>query len=474
MLPTAFYLISRFANKVFTAAWIFGLGYFGAGISWVHVSIAEFGGLPLIASLALMFLLCAYLALFPAITFYATNRFFPSRTSWPLVLPLIWLVSEWIRAHFLTGFPWLSIAYSQSDSMLGAWLPIIGEIGLSALIVLVCISLAIGIQHKKLISIIPIIVLFVSSAVLQNVQWTTPSEKSKSVALVQGNIAQSIRWDPKKDEQTIRHYLALTEPYWDTDIIIWPEAAIPKLEILSGELLVALDEKAKQTQTGFITGIVDYNVETDVALNLLLAMGVGDREDTSSYEYGHNKRFAKHHLLPIGEFVPFEDLLRPLAPIFDLPMSSFTRGDYVQENLVVNNTYFAPAICFEIAFPKQIRANLRSHTNALITVSNDAWFGDSHGPHQHMQIAQVRSKEFGLPLVRATNNGVTGIVNSRGDIVASLAQFESGVLTSRLRFSQGLTPYRQFGDWPIIIFTSALFVFALANRKQTNETNIKN
>ncbi|MDT0593985.1 apolipoprotein N-acyltransferase [Glaciecola petra] len=464
VLPVSFYLISRYADKIFIAAWMFGFGYFSAGIAWVHVSIAEFGGIPLVASLFLMFLLCAYLALFPAMAFYLTKRFFPIRPMWPLVLPFIWLISEWARAHLLTGFPWLSIGYSQSTSMLSAWLPIIGEIGLSALIILVCISIAIGIQYKKVISIIPIVVLFVSSFVLQNVQWTKQSDQSKSVLLVQGNIAQSMRWDPKKDEQTIRHYLALTEPYWDADIVVWPEAAIPKLEIGSGELLVALDQRAIQSQTGFITGIVDYNIETKVALNLLLAMGIDNEQSNTPYQYGHKKRFAKHHLLPIGEFVPFEDLLRPLAPIFDLPMSSFTRGEYVQDNLLVNETYFAPAICFEIAFPKQIRANLQPHTNAIITVSNDAWFGDSHGPHQHMQIAQVRAREFGLPLLRATNNGVTGTINSYGQITASLPQFESGVLTSTLHFSEGFTPYRKFGDLPVWIVTAMLFFIALIIR----------
>lgn len=472
VLPAVFYLISRFADKIFIAGWIFGLGYFSAGIAWVHVSISEFGGLPLVASLSLMFLLCAYLALFPATALYLTKRFFPSRSLWPLALPFIWIVSEWMRAHFLTGFPWLSIGYSQSTSMLNAWLPIVGEIGLSALMVLVCVSLAIGIQFKKVISIIPIVVLFVSSFVLQNVQWTKQNDQSKSVVLVQGNIAQSMRWDPEKDEQTIRHYLALTEPYWNADIIIWPEAAIPKLEIRSGELLVALDQRAKQSQTGFITGIVDYNIETEVALNLLVAMGIDNKQSNTPYEYGHKKRFAKHHLLPIGEFVPFENLLRPLAPIFDLPMSSFTRGEYVQDNLLVNNTYFAPAICFEIAFPKQIRANLKPHTNAIITVSNDAWFGDSHGPHQHMQIAQVRAKEFGLPLLRATNNGVTGTINSLGQITESLPQFESAVLTSTLHFSEGLTPYRQFGDIPIWMITALLLIIAVftKHKEQSNQS----
>jgi apolipoprotein N-acyltransferase len=290
---------------------------------------------------------------------------------------------------------------------------------------------------------------------------------------VQGNIEQSIKWDKDKDEENIQRYIALSESYWHADIVIWPEAAIPRLEFTSESLLTELDNKATQTNTGFITGIVDYNPRTDVALNLLLALGIDEKKNNHPYRYGHNKRFAKHHLLPIGEFVPFEDLLRPLAPIFDLPMSSFTRGDYVQNNLVANDTYFAPAICFEIAFPKQIRANLLAQSDAIITVSNDAWFGDSHGPHQHMQIAQVRAKEFGLPVVRATNNGITGIINSQGLITDSLPQFESAVLYSSLPLTQGVTPYRQYGDLPMSIFVATLFVLGLIARTSSKSKEKK-
>ena len=142
-MPVCFYLIAYKTDTVFKTAWWFGIGYFGAGMSWIHVSIAEFGGLPLPASIALMLMLSAYLALFPAFLFSVMSHFFP-RSLWPLVLPAGWLIMEWLRAHILTGLPWLSIGYSQTDSFLSVWFPIIGEIGLSILIVLVCISLTIG------------------------------------------------------------------------------------------------------------------------------------------------------------------------------------------------------------------------------------------------------------------------------------------------------------------------------------------
>lgn len=376
---------------------------------------------------------------------------------------------EWLRAHFLTGFPWLSIGYSQSDSLLSAWFPIVGEIGLSALIVLVSISICVGLHHKKWIyAFIPIIVLGISSFALRNVAWTTPTGVVKSVALVQGNIPQSMRFDPEKDQMAMDKYLALTKPVWDKDIVIWPEAAVPKLESLVQSYLKDLDAQATQTNTGLITGLINYDINTNIAYNSLVALGIDDKINTQPYQLNHSKRFYKHHLLPIGEFVPFEDLLRPLAPIFDLPMSSFSRGDYVQDNLVAGNTHFTPAICFEIAFPKQISANLTEKTQAIVTVSNDAWFGDSHGPHQHLQIAQVRAKEFGLPVLRATNNGVSAIVNHLGEIQSQLPQFEALVLEDEIALVIGKTPYRKLGDLPIWLIMMISLMLAIAMKTKFN------
>lgn len=383
---------------------------------------------------------------------------------WPLSLPFAWLVMEWLRAWLLTGFPWLSIGYSQTSGIFSAFYPIVGEIGLSALIVLVASSAAVGIAQKQwLYAVMPALVLSISAMVLDNIQWSTPSGITKNVALVQGNIAQSTRFDPQKDLLAMDKYLDMTQPFWDADIIIWPEAAVSRIEPLVQKYLTSLDEKATATNTGLITGIINYDLRTDVAFNSLAALGIDTNSNNEPYTLNHSKRYAKHHLLPIGEFVPFEAWLRPLAPIFDLPMSSFNRGDYVQPNLVAGNIHFVPAICFEIAFPSQIAANLTLASQAIITVSNDAWFGDSHGPHQHLQIAQVRAKEFGLPVLRATNNGVTAIVDHQGNIQSQLPQFEASVLSDTISIVDGVTPYRQFGNWPIWIFTLVGFAMAVVN-----------
>ena len=208
-----------------------------------------------------------------------------------------------------------------------------------------------------------------------------------------------------------------------------------------------VDHLSGQNNTALITGITNYNLETDEAWNNLVVLGNKNKDDgVGHYRYLHTNRYSKHHLLPIGEVVPFEDWLRPLAPIFDLPMSSFSRGDYQQTNLSANGIRLAPAICFEIAFPRLVNANLHQDTDFIITVSNDAWFGASHGPDQHLEIAQVRAKEFGIAVLRATNNGITAYIDESGQIISRLPQFEAGSLTASVYSTRGATPYRQFGD----------------------------
>jgi apolipoprotein N-acyltransferase len=457
-----FYQLSRCEPKqAKLIGWFFGLGWFGAGVSWVHVSIADFGGLPLIGSLALMFLLCGYLALFPALFAALAKRIFAPYL-WPLALPFLWLLVEWLRSWLFTGFPWLSIGYSQVNSPLGGWMPVIGEVGVSVLIVFMAACMAIWLAHKKFQApLIVCAVLLCTGWVLNQFPWVTQTNESVKIAMVQGNIKQELRWVPEQDRPTMQKYLNMTQQHWDNDIIIWPEAAIPKLEPIAIEYIAELDDLARHNQTGLITGIVNYNFETKEAHNALISIGTnGDNSPASHYRYQHNNRFYKHQLLPIGEFIPFEDWLRGLAPIFDLPMSSFNRGDFQQRNLHTGNFKLAPAICFEIAFPNQIRANLYDDTDFIITVSNDAWFGRSHGPEQHLEIAQVRAKEFGIPVLRSTNTGVTAFIDHQGKIQSRAEQFQAVVLSDNMQLVSGHTPYRDLGNIPTWLLTFFTFLMA--------------
>lgn len=448
----------------------FGLGWFGAGISWVHVSIANFGGLPLVGSVSLMLLLCGYLALFPALFFQLLSRYRHHCFIAIAAIPL-WWTTEWLRSWFLTGFPWLSLGYSQIDGPLSGLLPIVGESGVSVILLtsVLCAAKSLSIgrlrQSKRLIA--ATLTPFIIGHLLTQVQWVTSAEQSANITMIQGNIKQELRWTPEQDQPTMDKYLNLTAPYWDSDIIIWPEAAVPKLEPLAQGFLYQLDKQALNTNTGLVTGIVNYNFETSQAFNNLITLGksVSNSDNTdSNYHYLHPNRYAKHHLLPIGEFIPMESWLRGLAPIFDLPMSSFTRGDFQQTNLLVNGWKLAPAICFEIAFPRQILANIQSDTDFIITVSNDAWFGRSHGPAQHLEIARMRALELGIPVLRATNTGITAFIDHSGEVVSQAPQFEDAALSHSLTTSVGTTPYRYWGDalnWFIVIVCAAFMLFRL-------------
>lgn len=459
------------SKQALALGWTFGLGWFGAGISWVHVSIADFGGMPLVVSVLLMFVLCAYLALFPALSFYLTKRFVtPGLT--PLMLPAIWFIAEWLRSWLLTGFPWLSLGYSQLDSPLAGWLPVIGETGLTFLLIAMTSTIALATLTKRFLPAIGVTgVITISALLLNTINWVQPA-KAVSIGMAQGNIPQSLRWVPEQDAPTMDTYRELTGLLWDNDIIIWPEAAIPKLELLAQDYIIDMNSQAARYDTAIVTGIVNYNFENQQAWNNLIVLGKARPEDNyGQYSYFHGNRFAKHHLLPIGEFVPFEDWLRPLAPFFDLPMSSFNRGDFQQPNLLANGIHLAPAICFEIAFPRQVRANIYADTDFIITVSNDAWFGHSHGPAQHLQIARMRAKELGIGVIRSTNNGISAFIDHHGNVVARLPQFETAAMSATLSTVTGATPYRHWGDLPLTLLTGILVLFLIIHGLRVHKSH---
>ena len=434
---------------------IFAFGWFASGISWVHVSIDQFGGLPLIASLSLMLLLCIYLSLFPALAAYLTARFSKSQQLNLWLFPSFWLISEYLRSVVFTGFPWLSLGYSQIDGPLASFAPVIGEVGITAIMVFInicIIKIVRSVKHrcyKELkVSIGILFVLSIISVFLADITWVKPSGKVTKIALVQGNIAQSIKWAPEQEWPTMLKYLDLTRVNYDADIIVWPESAIPAMEPAVQDYLTTVNSSALLNNSAIITGIINYNFESKQYFNSLITLGKKQNEDEQGYFYNHSNRYSKYHLLPIGEFVPFQEWLRPIAPLFNLPQSSFSRGSYVQKNLMANNLHLLPLLCFEIAFPHQLAANLTHETDLLLTVSNDAWFGGSHGPHQHMEIARMRALEFGRPLLRSTNNGITAIVDHQGDFIARIPQFEESVLKAEVSLVTGKTPYSQ---WPRLI-----------------------
>ncbi|WP_392340341.1 apolipoprotein N-acyltransferase [Moritella marina] len=474
-----FILDNKSAKQAAGYGFLWGLGFFIAGIHWVAVSILDFGGLPIPVAVLLVVLLCAYLAIYPALCAYLLNRFtaHSALLRYFVAFPAIWLITDWLRGWVMTGFPWLQFGYSQMDTPLVSFAPILGVEGITVAVCLITASLYYAYRERKaVIPAIMISVIVFSAISLKGLEWTTP-EASKSIALVQGNTNQDEKWLPEKRTYILNEYLKLSLDNTDADIIIWPESAIPALEFQVKNYLDYVGELMRQSDTTLITGIINYQRVDDIDeyYNAVIVLGQPEQQINHSPV---NDRYYKNKLLPIGEFVPFEDLLRPIAPLFNLPMSSFQRGGEEQLNLAASNTHIATAICYEIAFNQTLVNTVKPDTGFILTVSNDAWFGTSIGPNQHLEIARMRAFEFQRPVLRSTNTGITAVFDAQGKEVGRIPQFEKAVLRVDVKPHQGTTPFNRYGNTPLLILAFLLFTFVLGSsflsQKKMAKDQLKN
>lgn len=458
-----FALLERATPK--QAAWRgfgYAMGLFLPGLWWIHVSMTYFGGIPLPVAFVLLAGLSAYLALYPTLACWLFARFFRERhwSRWLLAFPALWLAADWLRGEVLSGFPWLWFGYTQIDGPLKGLAPLLGVQGITLALLLTAASLwQIWLRRNLLWLVLPGALVAVAMLSMQH-SWVTRGEPVK-IALVQGNIEQSLKWNPDALVPTVRKYQDLSRAHPDADIVIWPESAIPALEKQMVPYLENLDKAMKVNDTALITGIINFNQEERHFYNVVLGLGVTDKAGSQSYHYQQDNRYNKVHLVPIGEYVPLADLLRPVAPFFNLPMSDFSEGAPIQENLLAKGLRLATAICYEIVFPEEVRRNVQANTDFLLTVSNDAWFGQSIGPWQHMEIARMRSLELSRPLLRATNTGITVATETDGRIIGQIPQFQDGVLEVDVRPANGMTPYQRMGSLPMYGIAALLLVLGL-------------
>ena len=443
-------------RRAFSRGLLYGIGLFGAGVSWVHISFHQFGGLPLIGTIALTAAFVLFMALYPAFLGQLLTRFFLKNTPIKLllILPAAWTLMEWLRGWFLTGFPWLSLGYSQIDSPLNGFAPLLGVYGISWLTVFTAALLvyAINIKHIKHLAwrILPLLLLVWGSGwLLSGLSWTQPVGKAKQVALIQGNIPQEFKWLSGFQLPSMQRYLELSKTHRDADIIIWPETAIA---MFYNDVPIHFP--------GFLEEIATEHTQyhTDFLIGLPVMQPDGHYFNSVASIGSQPGFYYKSHLVPFGEYIPFQSTFGELLKFLNVPLSAFSAGEAIQPNLTSANEKIGVSICYEAAYGELIRNSLPSAT-LLVNVSNDAWFGDSIAPHQHLEIARMRALETGRYLLRTTNTGISAIINTTGKIVTQAPQFKITTRRGKAQPYQGSTPYIRFGN--SLIITLLLIIFLI-------------
>lgn len=433
--------------------WLYGVALFASGTSWVYVSIHDYGytGVPLAVFLTALFV--TILALFFAGTFWLYRRFTSARLAF-ISFAGAWVLGEVLRTYLFTGFPWLLLGSGFVDSPLAAWAPVGGVYLLS---LLVALSGALGAElllRRQWWTLAPLAAIWLIPLALPQ-QWTTPADEPTRVALLQGNLPQLLKWTPEGQRTAANTYSELTREVADeVDLIIWPETALPMMETQARPVLERVQANLPP-DVALLTGIVQRD-EQERYFNSVI--GVGDVEGS----------YQKEHLVPFGEYLPLESLLRGAIDFFDLPMSTFTKGEHEQTPMQAAGIHIGNAICYEIIYP-QLVARRAQDSGVIMTVSNDTWFGASIGPHQHLQMARLRALENGRYVVRATSNGITAIIDPNGRIVERAPQFETTTLTGEFYAMEGLTPFTRLGSWPAWLLAGLMLLPGMVAARATRQ-----
>ena len=449
----------------FSQAFLFGLGLFGVGASWAFVSISQYGNSSIPLALVLTGLFVAGLALVFALPYCLFKYFRGAHPLTTLLLtgPAFWLLGEWLRGWLLTGFPWLYVGYSQLDTWLAGFAPVGGVLLVSLAVATTAAALVAAttsaLSRRWLAccgSVAIIAVLWLTGNAYNQQQWTKPvTDTPIRVGLVQPNISQDQKWLPENKHPTLDLLSSMSEPLWpEADWVLWPEAALPELYEYALPFINEISNTAALHNSTLITGILYRSPNSPKIYNSIIARGLGQGS------------YLKTRLVPFGEYVPLEQWLRGTLDFFNLPTSIISAGHGQQRGLQAGVYQISTSICYEVVYPALVARNA-THSDVLLTISNDAWFGDSIGPLQHMQMAQMRAKETQRYLIRGTNNGVSALVNHRGEIIASMPQFERTTMVGNIIPRQGMTPFMRLQNSLVLAFLAiSLLGLIIAQRRQ--------
>lgn len=437
-----FYVVTLAKNnrETFQFAIAYGVGKFGVGVSWIYVSIHEFGQAPvaLAATLVAVFVLGLSLLIW-LVTYSGRKQFamfaIEESTSGAsikcLFFTVSWLAYEYVIEFLFTGFPWLLSGYVLLDTPFNGLAPILGVHGLSLVVVIVATTLRYSTRYPK---VLWQLLVLVPAWGFHGVLWTEKSE-GYSVALVQANVPLIEKWNPANFNSLLNESMKLSRSAGEKDLVLWSEGALPAtIDQIESAISTYLDNPEA---VPLILGAMDVEENRAKAIDeekFYNALGLFKPEEVSTYR--------KRKLVPFGEYVPLEDLLRGTIGFFDLPMSSFSSGEYSAATFTIDELRIAPFICYEIIYSVFVsKSLLRANASLLVVASEDSWFGKSIGPHQHLQIARMRALETGKYVLRATNSGVTAVIGPDGSVVSDLPQFEAGVLEENIFSMDGFTPY---------------------------------
>lgn len=436
----------------------FGFSGFAAGIGWLFISLNHYGGMPAPLAVLAVALFAAYLALFPALAAWMAAKAggFPRL----LTLPAGFGLAEWLRGWLFSGFPWLSPGYSQvPDGWLAGYAPLLGVYGLTYLLAVCAALLLLLVRSEtsgqsRLAAAVTLALLLLGGLGLRHVAWTRPVGAPVSVALLQGNIPQDRKWQESELADTFERYRRLVMAARQ-QLIVLPETALPIfLHDIPGEYLDALRVHARSVGADVLLGVPALTDNGQQYYNTVTSLGVSAAQ-----------MYRKIHLVPFGEFIPFKRLLGGVYQSLNIPLTDFAEGSPAQGAMQVAGQKLLVNICYEDVFGEELIRRVPAAT-LMLNVTNDAWYDRSPAAQQHLQISQMRALETGRYMLRATNTGMTAIIDERGRLQRLAPWFERLALTGRAQGFQGETPYVRFGNLPVVVWMSLLLVAGLVRRQR--------
>lgn len=434
----------------------FNAGTFAAGTYWLYISIHIFGKAPIWIAVMLMLALVCIMALYHAALGYFVARWLPKTglVRWLLALPAAWLLVEWWRGWFLSGFSWLSLGYSQTDTWLASLAPVAGVYGISAVLLLnagAVVALIRGAGRARIVAAIALIAPWIAALALKPVEWTHPSGSPVTVAIVQGASSPDEKWEDEHHDEILKLYQDLTETALGAQLIVWPEAAPPDLANELIPYITNLYREAHSHGSALVFGVLHAEQAADGRIRYFNSVLALDQRVTW---------YSKNHLVPFAEFFPVPRFVRSWLRLMTLPYSDFDRGGDNQPPLPAAGLNLGTTVCYEDAYGSSMLSVLRS-ADALVNVTNDAWFGHSSARHQHLQIARMRAIEEGRYMIRAANDGISGVIGPHGEVVARAPEFRAYVLRATVVPRTGLPPYAYVGNWLVVSATAVALCFGL-------------